>query len=94
MAKINLVLAALLVSVLFFSFGIKFTEERILKVEKLDETGKVGVTDVNRHILEEDSSAGNVNGNTVFSGDDFQPTTPGHSPGAGHSNGPASNDNN
>ncbi|KAL4313146.1 hypothetical protein GQ457_01G026280 [Hibiscus cannabinus] len=93
MAKINLVLPALLVFVLFFSFGIKFTEERLFKVDKLDVSGKVHVTNVVKK-LKEDPSAGHVNSGTAFSGDDFQPTTPGHSPGAGHSTGPASNDHN
>ncbi|KAL4295566.1 hypothetical protein GQ457_12G018960 [Hibiscus cannabinus] len=31
---------------------------------------------------------------TAYGTDDFRPTTPGHSPGAGHSTGPSSNDNN
>ncbi|GMI78513.1 hypothetical protein HRI_001520600 [Hibiscus trionum] len=98
MAKINLVLAGFLVSVLLLCFGITVTEERLL-VDKLDEPGNVDVTNLmtnfSRGIAEEDSSAANVNNRSKdFSGDDFQPTTPGHSPGAGHSNGPASNDNN
>ncbi|KAL4273166.1 hypothetical protein GQ457_13G020090 [Hibiscus cannabinus] len=99
MAKINLVLAGVLISVLLFCFGITVTEERLLKVDSLDEPENVDVTDVrtnlNRDISEEDSWAGEAkNTSTDSSGDDFQPTTPGHSPGAGHSNGPASNDNN
>ncbi|KAK8572523.1 hypothetical protein V6N13_048117 [Hibiscus sabdariffa] len=97
MAKINLVLAGVLVSVLLFCITV--TEERLLKVDRLDEPGNVDVTDVrtnlNRGISEEDSWAGKANNRTTdSSGDGFQPTTPGHSPGAGHSNGPASNDNN
>ncbi|XVE70018.1 hypothetical protein DITRI_Ditri10aG0038000 [Diplodiscus trichospermus] len=93
MAKNNLSLASALLLVLLFSYGITFTEGRLLKAGKLDESGNVHVTNVmssktnlNRDILEE-ASAGNIT-------DDFRPTTPGNSPGAGHSTRPASDDNN
>ncbi|XWS25659.1 hypothetical protein CRYUN_Cryun27aG0086500 [Craigia yunnanensis] len=93
MANNNLILAAALLLVLLFSYGITFSEERLLKADKLDESGNVHVTNVmsrktnlNRDILEE-ASAG-------YGTDDFRPTTPGHSPGAGHSIGLANNDNN
>ncbi|XVF63995.1 hypothetical protein PTKIN_Ptkin09bG0131800 [Pterospermum kingtungense] len=95
MAKNNLILAGFFLLVLLFSYGITFTEERVLlKAVKLDESGNLHVkntminrkTNLNRDILEE-ASAGNGT-------DDYRSTTPGHSPGVGHSNGPASNDNN
>ena len=93
MAKNNLIIAGALLLVLLFSYGITFTEERVLKADKLHESGNVHVTNVmssktnlNRGILEEAS--------VVNDTDDFRPTTPGHSPGAGHSIGPASDDNN
>ncbi|XVE70019.1 hypothetical protein DITRI_Ditri10aG0038100 [Diplodiscus trichospermus] len=92
MAKNNLSLASALLLVLLFSYGITFTEERLLKAGKLVKSGNVHVTNVmssktnlNHDILEE-ASAGNIT-------DDFRPTTPGNSPGAGHSTGPTSDDN-
>ncbi|MBA0828087.1 hypothetical protein Goarm_012809, partial [Gossypium armourianum] len=69
MAKINLILAAVFVFVLLFSYRITFTEGRLLKVDKLDGPGNVDITNVvthlNRDILEEASSAGHVKGTTT-----------------------------
>lgn len=98
MAKNNLILAGFFLIVLLISYGITFTEERVLlEAMKLDESGNYahlknvrsgsGKTNLNRDILEEALAGGNGT-------DDYRPTTPGHSPGAGHSNGPNSNDNN
>ncbi|EOY14552.1 Uncharacterized protein TCM_033894 isoform 2 [Theobroma cacao] len=107
MAKTNLiVLAGALLLVLLFSYGITFTEERVLKTDKDVKPAGNYVTNVmtsshktnlNRDILEDGtvdvptSSSGN---GTAFDANDFRPTTPGHSPGAGHSTGPASSDKN
>lgn len=78
MAKINLILAALLVFLLLFFYRFTFTDGRLLNREA--------------------SSVGNVKGTTTAAAayryDDFQPTTPGHSPGAGHATGPSGNNNN
>ncbi|KAG8499046.1 hypothetical protein CXB51_005470 [Gossypium anomalum] len=100
MAKINLILASVFVFVLLFSYRITFTEGRLLKVDKLDGPGNVDMTNVvthlNRDILEEASSAGHVKGTTTAAAyryDDFQSTTPAHSPGAGHATGPSGNNN-
>ncbi|XVE94845.1 hypothetical protein REPUB_Repub02eG0044800 [Reevesia pubescens] len=99
MAKNNLILAGALLLVLLFAYGITFSEERLLKADyKLDDSGNHVTnvmssrkTNLNRYTLE-DASAGSAN--TVYDTDDFRPTTPGHSPGAGHSIGPTGNDNN
>ena len=90
MAKNNLILAGALLLVLLFAYGITFTEERrLLKADhKLDESGN-HVTNV---MSSRKTNSGNVN--TAYVTDDFRPTTPGHSPGGGHSTGPASDDNN
>ncbi|XWS24272.1 hypothetical protein CRYUN_Cryun28dG0086600 [Craigia yunnanensis] len=92
MAKNNLILAGALLLVLFFAYGITFTEERrLLKADhKIDKSG-IGnhvtnvmssrKTNLNRDVLE-DALTGNVN--PAYSTDDFRPTTPGHSPGAGY----------
>ncbi|XVF36229.1 hypothetical protein REPUB_Repub19eG0040400 [Reevesia pubescens] len=99
----NLILAGAFLLVFLFAYGITFTEARLLKADhNLDESGNVvhvtnvmssgRKTNLNRHILDDASSAGNVN-TTAYDTDDFRPTTPGHSPGAGHSTGPASDKN-
>ncbi|XWS14663.1 hypothetical protein CRYUN_Cryun35bG0028700 [Craigia yunnanensis] len=90
MAKNNLILAGALLLVLLFAYGITFTEERrLLKADhKLDESAGNHATNVmsnrktNFRDVLEDASPGNVN--TAYVTDGFRPTTPGHSPGAGH----------
>ncbi|OMO74893.1 hypothetical protein COLO4_26460 [Corchorus olitorius] len=108
MAKINLILlAAALFFVLLFSYGVTFSEERVLKADANVESAGNHVmimsghkSNLNRDILEDGtddhvpkaSSANNAT--AAYDADDFRPTTPGHSPGAGHSTGPASNNKN
>ncbi|XVE55933.1 hypothetical protein DITRI_Ditri03aG0197000 [Diplodiscus trichospermus] len=94
MAQNNVILAGALLLVLLSAYGITFTEERLLSKadHKIDESGLNHVTNakisssrntnLNRGVLE-DASAANVN-TTGYTTDDFRPTTPGHSPGAGH----------
>ncbi|WRX31040.1 hypothetical protein QQP08_023527 [Theobroma cacao] len=107
MAKTNLVvLAGALLLVLLFSYGITFTEERVLKTDKDVKPAGNSVTNVmtssrktnlNRDNLEDgtdDVPTASSGNDTAFDADDFRPTSPGHSPGAGHSTGPASSDKN
>ncbi|GMI83129.1 hypothetical protein HRI_001982200 [Hibiscus trionum] len=85
MAKTNLIiLAASLLLVLLFSYGITFSEgTRVLKADHQ----KV------KNINADGSARVNVV-NAAYSTDGFRPTTPGHSPGAGHSRGPTRNHKN
>ncbi|KAK8478891.1 hypothetical protein V6N13_059052 [Hibiscus sabdariffa] len=53
-----------------------------------------GVAFTEERLLEADHKALAADNVTAYDTDDFRPTTPGHSPGAGHSTGPSSNDNN
>ncbi|XVF74178.1 hypothetical protein PTKIN_Ptkin13bG0089400 [Pterospermum kingtungense] len=93
MAKNNLILAGALLVVLLFAYEITFTEERLLQMadHKVDhESGNHATnvmtsshkTNLNRDALE-DASDDNVS-TTAYKTNDFRPTTPGHSPGAGH----------
>ncbi|KAL7085186.1 hypothetical protein ACP275_14G266300 [Erythranthe tilingii] len=84
MAKAKLVSTFAIVLLLIFSIGIMSTEERVLLVSNMVKTGISRIPETrihnNRMILNE----------IVTQGTDFRPTTPGHSPGIGHANGPAS----
>ncbi|KAK8513863.1 hypothetical protein V6N13_005051 [Hibiscus sabdariffa] len=53
-----------------------------------------GVAFTEERVLLADHRALAANNVTAYDTDDFRPTTPGHSPGAGHSTGPSSDDNN
>lgn len=94
MAKNNLILAGALLVVLLFAYGITFSEERrLLSGNHATNVMTSGhKTNLNRDVSE-DASDDNVN-TTAYNTNDFRPTTPGHSPGAGHwsSTGPASAD--
>ncbi|GMI82619.1 hypothetical protein HRI_001931200 [Hibiscus trionum] len=95
MAQNNLILSGALLLTLLLAYGVTISEGiRVLKAEKLDEPGN-HLTEMmsghKRNILE-DASAGVVH--NAYRTDDVHPTPHGHSPGAGHSTGPASNDNN
>ncbi|KAE8682166.1 hypothetical protein F3Y22_tig00111273pilonHSYRG00145 [Hibiscus syriacus] len=85
MAKTNSNLAAALLVVLLFAYGITFSQEtRVLKADHQS---------VNNLNGDGSTRGGNVV-NTAYSTDGFRPTTPGHSPGAGHSRGPTRNKHN
>ncbi|KAK8552502.1 hypothetical protein V6N12_041094 [Hibiscus sabdariffa] len=85
MARTNLVFAAALLAVLLFAYGIAFSQEtRVLKADQQN---------VMNNKKSDGSAGGNVV-NTAYSTDGFRPTTPGHSPGAGHSRGPTRNKHN
>ncbi|OMO79017.1 hypothetical protein CCACVL1_13960 [Corchorus capsularis] len=110
MAKINLILlAAALLLVLLFSYGVTFSEERVLKAadDNVESAGNHVMimsghkSNLNRDILEDGTddhvpkaAASANNATAAYDADDFRPTTPGHSPGAGHSTGPTSNNKN
>ncbi|KAL8029967.1 hypothetical protein ABFX02_14G256900 [Erythranthe guttata] len=83
MAKAKLVSTSAIVLLLLFSIGIISTEERVL-VSNMVKTGISRIPETRIHnkrmILNEIATQGT----------DFRPTTPGHSPGIGHANGPAS----
>ncbi|KAE8727909.1 hypothetical protein F3Y22_tig00005154pilonHSYRG00024 [Hibiscus syriacus] len=53
-----------------------------------------GVAFTEERLLEANYKASVAHNVTAYDTDDFRPTTPSHSPGAGHSTGPNSNDNN
>ncbi|KDP38388.1 hypothetical protein JCGZ_04313 [Jatropha curcas] len=76
-AKFNFSIALIIALVL--SHGISSTEQRVLK-EMREASVSSGSFNFHRNILVE------LEGDS----DDFRPTNPGHSPGAGHSNGPSS----
>ncbi|KAK8579989.1 hypothetical protein V6N13_143130 [Hibiscus sabdariffa] len=85
MAKTNLILAvagaAAFLLLLLFTCGITFSEgTRILKADD--------------HKVNNLNGDGSTGGNVVhaaYTTNGFRPTTPGHSPGAGHSRGPTRN---
>ncbi|KAL4334164.1 hypothetical protein GQ457_07G021030 [Hibiscus cannabinus] len=85
MARTNLVFAAALLAVLLFAYGIAFSQEtRVLKAD-------------HQNVMNNKKSDGSAGGNvvnTAYCTDGFRPTTPGHSPGAGHSRGPTRNKHN
>lgn len=76
MAKFNFILAVALVIALVLSHGITSTEGRQLKLQQKSVMSTRNFNFYRR----------NLDGDS----DDFRPTNPGHSPGAGHSNGPSS----
>lgn len=79
---------ALLVLLLVATFLITSSEGRSLSSENINgatihhRTNKVTKTSAH-------SDHGQESGSMVISEGDFRPTTPGHSPGVGHSTGPA-----
>ncbi|KAM1022332.1 hypothetical protein ACFX15_042493 [Malus domestica] len=83
-----------LLLVLIFSYGIISTEERSLKTDhtKGGSTSISGDNYLNsrRSVLESEllDFVPQVLGYESAPTDNFRPTTPGHSPGAGHSTGP------
>ncbi|KAK8643070.1 hypothetical protein V6N13_012386 [Hibiscus sabdariffa] len=81
MARTNLIFAAALLAVLLFAYGIAFSQEtRVLKAD-------------HQNVMNNSKGDGSASGNVVNT-DGFRPTTPGHSPGAGHSRGPTRNKHN
>lgn len=90
MASVKQMSAGVFLLVLVFSYGIIITEERLLKAKNhttlynnsVKEMGTEGGNNLNsyRYLLENEAEYMPV--------DDFRPTSPGHSPGAGHKNGP------
>ncbi|KAE8715501.1 hypothetical protein F3Y22_tig00110163pilonHSYRG00055 [Hibiscus syriacus] len=95
MSQSNLILAGTLLLILLLTYGATISEGiRVFEAEKLDGPGN-HVTKMmsgqNRNTLE-DASEGVVH--NAYRTNDVRPTPHGHSPGAGHSTGPASNDNN
>ncbi|KAK8642508.1 hypothetical protein V6N13_011849 [Hibiscus sabdariffa] len=94
MAQNNLILAGALLLVLLLSYGVTISEGiRVLKAEKTDEPGNHATKMMSGHkrnILE-DASAGVAH--NAYRTNDVRPTPHGHSPGAGHSDGPANNVN-
>ncbi|KAL2512736.1 Uncharacterized protein Adt_18336 [Abeliophyllum distichum] len=96
MAKASVICTSILLLSLFFSYGILSTEGRPLMTEKNTNDIKFMTNDekTTRKMHVVSSSAQSDRPivdelETVSEGDDFRPTTPGHSPGVGHGNGPA-----
>ncbi|XP_038714725.1 precursor of CEP1-like [Tripterygium wilfordii] len=102
MANVKLIVSTtFLFLVLLFSWGsIRFTEARLSKMSGnygnnnliTNIEGNYDVVKSRRMALQDEvvgSVAGNI-GPDAANNDDFRPTTPGHSPGAGHSTGPGS----
>ncbi|GMI91181.1 hypothetical protein HRI_002787400 [Hibiscus trionum] len=92
MVQNNLNLAGAFLLVLLLSYGVTIGQGiRVLKTGKLDDPGNHATKMMNGHkrnILE-DESAGVVH--NAYRTNDVRPTPHGHSPGAGHSTGPAAN---
>jgi len=107
-ATFKLIYTSAFLLAIIFSHGIISTEERLLMIrtqinKKCDENylsicennvgGQTGRNVLRRGILDDHEVAipgvGNVESNST---DDFRPTEPGHSPGAGHAKGPRSAD--
>lgn len=93
MAKGKVMCTCAFLLLLNFSYGIISSEARPLKAEK-----NITIPKINEIIVTKDSghSRRTLRGHIVHSdenistdgGQDFPPTTPGHSPGIGHSAGP------
>lgn len=102
----NLAFTTAFLLVLISSYGIISTEQRLLKISESSDAIKKhemsvhisGNDMINSHrsVLEDENihepsaSAGDHVEHFDVNIDDFRPTVPGHSPGAGHSNGPRS----
>ncbi|WCJ35382.1 hypothetical protein M5689_016639 [Euphorbia peplus] len=80
-SKISFTLAFLIT--LLLAYGITSTESRLIPVEMW----RAGTEEGAGNIYLRRSLFTDVDGEK----DDFRPTNPGHSPGAGHSSGPSSN---
>lgn len=109
-ATFKLIYTSAFLLAIIFSHGIISTEERLLMIrtqinKKCDENylniceNKVGGQtgrNLRRGILDDDHEVGipGVGNVEASSTDDFRPTEPGHSPGAGHAKGPQSADPN
>lgn len=102
-ATFKLIYTSAFLLALLFSHGIISTEERQLKTQ-ISKKCSLNVCENNaremgrnlrRGILDDDQvrspGVSNVEANST---DDFRPTEPGHSPGAGHAKGPRSADPN
>ncbi|KAF5746990.1 hypothetical protein HS088_TW06G01167 [Tripterygium wilfordii] len=95
MARVKLVIpTTFFFLLLLFSWGsITFTEARLLKMSRNYvenslimnmEDNEDGVNSRRIALQDDGVAAGNNIGPDAASTDDFRPTTPGHSPGAGH----------
>ncbi|KAL2538058.1 precursor of CEP9-like [Forsythia ovata] len=97
MAKASVICTSILLLSLFLSYGILSTEGRpLMMTEKNTNDSKFMTNDeeTTRAMRVISSSAQSDRPivdelETESEGDDFRPTTPGHSPGVGHGNGPA-----
>ncbi|KAK3231451.1 hypothetical protein Dsin_003332 [Dipteronia sinensis] len=96
---------AFLLVLIISSYGIISTEGRFIAraYERNVESGHDHMINFHRNVLENESefhepassssagdSVSHFDVHTDLNTDDFRPTEPGHSPGAGHSNGPRS----
>ncbi|EEF52452.1 conserved hypothetical protein [Ricinus communis] len=82
MARVKLNFSIVLVIALVVSYGITSTEERQLRMQVRAAGMEKGTGNLyfGRSLLVDNDG----------DSDDFRPTNPGHSPGAGHSTGPSS----
>ncbi|KAJ9166195.1 hypothetical protein P3X46_020977 [Hevea brasiliensis] len=80
MARVKIIFTIALIIALVLSYEISSTEGRLLKIQ---ENSVMSTGDFNFHRR-------NPLVDTEGDSDDFRPTDPGHSPGAGHPKGPSS----
>ncbi|ONI33681.1 hypothetical protein PRUPE_1G440600 [Prunus persica] len=85
MANGKLMCASVFLLVLIFSYGIISTEERLTRTDLTNQAILL-----HRKVLENEVAAGSAPPTLTYESvpdDNYRPTTPGHSPGAGHNAG-------